>query len=432
MKSGILALSMLATGGLVADGDYSSNQPNNYAQGSCNTCCKCPSECKPCCVPKPKKCIDCECYVPAYYDLQCDWGAFLTVDFLYWYARETNLTYAAVGTAQEVANPEEVFGLTAPTTRTHIGNTSYKNLNTDWEPGVRVGLGWNSDCDGWDAFLNWTYMHNTRKDSTSVAEFNSPDYSTVFSNNLLPAIGQSVLLNQWVDNGFNSLLTLEPGGIGTLFFTSVSAKWKLSFNQIDLEFGRKYWLSRCFTLRPYGGLRGAWIKTKFQTISSRDPVNEETYGYSFKDSFTNKSWGVGLLGGLQPNWHFCSNFILYSNFDMALIWGEYQAKKKENYAGTGTSEMLYSNSSSSSFYRMQAVLDLAIGFRWEENWCCDRYKTALDLGWEHHIWFDHNHRIKSDEAIVTNNSQITGNRSFDEATGDLGLGGLVIRLRFDF
>lgn len=101
MNNKLLALSLIASPVLMAqDGGMSSDYGNgngnkSYEQsGYCNTCCCKPCCCKPCCVPKPKKCIDCECYTPAYYDLQCTCGFFADVAFLYWYARETNLSYA--------------------------------------------------------------------------------------------------------------------------------------------------------------------------------------------------------------------------------------------------------------------------------------------------------------------------------------------------
>ncbi|NGX59140.1 MAG: hypothetical protein KR126chlam3_00287 [Chlamydiae bacterium] len=55
-------------------------------------------------------------------------------------------------------------------------------------------------------------------------------------------------------------------------FDKIQAKWQLDFHSIDLEIGRKYWLSKCFNLRPYAGLRGAWTKTTFRTQSFRNGV----------------------------------------------------------------------------------------------------------------------------------------------------------------
>jgi len=43
-----------------------------------------------------------------------------------------------------------------------------------------------------------------------------------------------------------------------------------------------------------------------------------------------------------------------------------------------------SNTSKDSFFTMSTLIDLGIGLRWEENWCCDQYRTSLDLRWEHH------------------------------------------------
>ncbi|NGX27439.1 MAG: hypothetical protein K940chlam6_01375 [Chlamydiae bacterium] len=429
MNKKLLALSLVAMPGLMAQ-ETSETKTTHEQTGYCNTCC-----CTPCCcVPKPKKCIDCECYTPAFYDLQCDFGFFLDAAFLYWYARETNLSYGLKIQAKErtfvngtVILPDLVF---AP--------QSYQHLGTQWDPGVRVGAGFNSECDGWDYYLNWTYFHNKKKSSETVPSTYGLGLPPTPN---LAAEDEFLLLNPWINASFHDFSTDAP----VMTFDKIAAKWRFNFNQIDLELGRKYWLSRCFNLRPYTGLRGAWTKTKFRTKSTRvrSVTNDGDYDISFKDRFRTRNWGAGLLGGIQPNLYFCSNFLLYGNVDVALIWGEFEVKKRENYVqsftntvGEQTLDPSYSNSSTNKFFQMNAILDLAIGLRWEESWCCDQYRSALDLGWEHHIWFDHNHRNKTSDFFVGSNGstvpQENGFRMYDEATGNLGYGGLVIRLRFDF
>ena len=86
---------------------------------------------------------------------------------------------------------------------------------------------------------------------------------------------------------------------------------------------------------------------------------------------------------------------------------------------------------------MTAILDLGLGFRWETTWCCDRYRTAVDLGWEHHIYFDQNHRNKTIDAMSESGSttlfpDVFGYRTYAEATGNVGFGGFVLRVAFDF
>lgn len=387
--------------------------------------------CKPCCVPEPKKCIDCECYTPKYYDLQCDMGLFASVDFLYWFARETDLEYAVKVTNVRPTSPLP-FGTDALTPL----STQY--LDTKWDPGFRVGLGWNGKCDGWDLYLNWTYYHNKKSNSTSVPASYINQGDTRF-----PAPGQNALINPWLDA--NSIAA-------TLFsFDRISAHWMLNLNQIDLELGRRFWLSESFSLRPYTGIRGAWTKTTFRTNSFRNVANLITTAvipipgpFNFKDQFINHAWGVGILGGIQPVWHFTSNFQLFSNVEAALIFGKLRSRKNELYH-VGAS--LFNNNWHSNYFGMQTILDLALGLRWEETWSCDRYRTALDIGWEQHIWFNFNQRSKTIDPFFSSiaafnptplplspviTPPLVGFSDIEKISSDLMLGGLVVRARFDF
>lgn len=435
MKKEFLTLSLLAPAFLIAQNEYEAIQmlhpvpsheetsmsSDDSESCSCESCCDdsytCGScYCTPCCVPEPKKCIDCECYTPQYYDLQCDWGAFFTVDFLYWYARESNLAYASK--VQSLITTTDI-----PDVQSQIFvPKTYEHLDTAWDPGVRVGLGWNSCCDGWDTYLHWTYFQNNKNASTSVpSNFGFSDF--------IPGNGEFALLNPWLNASLH-------GPHDAQIFDAISAKWRLRFNNIDLEFGRKYWLSKCFTLRPYTGLRGAWTNTRFSTNSFRQPSNS-TLSQEFQNQFTNKYWGVGFIGGLQPNWHFCSNFILFANFDGSLIWGKAEMNGYESQTETEDSLLTnsYSNSANDNFFKMQAILDLALGLRWEETWCCDRYRTTLDLGWEHHIWLNHNTRTKTMDYFQLDEGTsflANGYRTFTEETTDTMFGGFVLRARFDF
>jgi len=392
----------------------------------------CCDPCEPCCTPEPKKCIDCECFTPAFYDLECDCGFFGSVDFLYWYGRETNLTYASkVEVVLKTTDPMVTNEVFAP--------QSYTDLGAGWNPGVRLAAGWNSSCDGWDLGLEWTYYHNRKSGFTSVP----PDFAREGSFGD-PSLGQSVLINPWINPSF--AVTHTP-----TFFADINAVWKLNINTLDLDLGRKYWLSSCFVLRPFAAIRSGWTKVNFDTTSTRTAFfSSNDFIVTFKDRFTTQYWGVGMVLGLEPTWYFCNNFALFGTIDASLLWGEFTNKKSENYREdrprSGIGPILatnYSNSYSSSFFMMKPILDLALGLRWEETWCCNRYRTALDLGWEHHVWFDHNHRKQPqgflDTHVATKDDaggllgpRLVGYRSFQEAQGNLMMGGFILRARFDF
>lgn len=431
------------------------------ANGECDSC---PTECKPCCIPKPKKCIDCECYNPQVYDLQCDWGLFATADYLCWTARETNLEFANRATF-----------ISQPTLGTNVFtfNTGYTTkhyyVKSKWRSGFRVGLGMNFECDGWDLYLNWTNFGNHAKSRAKNSDFDS-----TFSNAGFNEV--NAIFQPWA-NGDNTQLIGNPFVSGQPSISpTIGGKWSLRLNQIDLELGKKYWVSNCFAFRPYLGLRGAWTHTKFHVKSQFSSSNSLTFVNSAttpptmttqgpstlieNNFFKNRVWGVGLLGGIQPEFVFgnwgecCGIFSLYGNLDGSLIWGKFTGRNHGLFVANFPETIKQGNNSTSlninefstpvekdNFTRMQWIVDLGIGLRWKENWCCDRFSTSIDLGWENHYWFDFGlyHRPGpvgfADLRVLQSQFQqpiLAVPLTVDNFVTNLGFGGLVIRGRLDF
>lgn len=419
-----LALSLVLISGLTAENCYPDNQ--DYRDDCC----------EPCCISQPRKCIDCECYNPPYYMLQCDWGISFEVDFLYWFARENNMPYALEFTSQ-FWNPSSP---TDPSGHLNVlfDPSNPKHLDTKWSPGVRVALGWNTNCDGLDFNLNWTWFKNTKTNTASV----SPTFNTTNDMLNFPDVGTSALIDPWINSAAVVVFNSESNNNGTNPFTfdQVKAKWHELFNQIDLEVGRKTWIGRHFTVRPFVAVRGGWEDTDFKTHASS---NRSGSGFnivtSFTDSYKNRFWGVGLVGGLQPSIYFgCNNnFSLFGNIDGSLIYGKFHSKKNENYlfAVNSLNLMDSSNTYENSFYQVVPILDLSLGFGWEKFWCEDRYRSLFGVGWEQHIWFDLNQRIITEAGTYAtdgSNLRTYTFQSYDAITTNLYFGGLVVRASFDF
>jgi Legionella pneumophila major outer membrane protein precursor len=372
--------------------------------------------CKPCCVPQPRAPICCECYTPAFYEMQCDWGAFATLDFLYWYARESDLSYATIDKTTSLATLSNQPTVTFPVT--------YKYLDAKWKPGVRVGLGWNTDCDGWDLYVNWTYYKGDAKGSAKAAPFNGA----------IPPNGQSGVMPLW-----SQQTMFYPH----LLVNSVGAKWQLTFNAIDIEMGRRYYASKCFTLRPYAGLRGAWTRTQFsvmssnaQTVAPGVPTLAGLFStLSATDTFSNRNCGVGLLAGFQPVFYFTDEFGFYANADAALLWGKLQNKVRSKIATTftgGTPGNNFSASAKGNFAGIQPMIDLGVGLRWETYWCQKRYGLEVDAGWEHHMLFAYNYRqqpVQVQRGATSNSMESAFSK---DVMSDLAMGGLLLRARFSF
>jgi hypothetical protein len=398
-------------------------------------------------------CIDCQCYSPIYLPLRgCD--AFVSVDFLYWFAREKNLYYAiegtmvSSGTDRSSTGAESFFSTFAP--------DKHKTLETGWGPGVRVGAGWSTDWNDWDSQVIWTYYHKEKKSSTSTAPFVFASKSTPILFDM-PGPGQSALINPWTNQSalFTISATNPPSSTKMVFFPRIHAKWTLTLNTIDLDIGRTFWFRDCFTFRPYMGVRGAWTKTQFATKSiylntqtgtlGTTPVQTAT-DLTVKDRFTNRFWGVGIHLGIEPTWTFCCDWSIFADLNAALIYGQAKTTKKENYQGSvitlpsaADGFENHNHHSTLSDFSMQSIFDLALGIRWEQSWCCDRYHSEIDLSWEHHIWPENTFRITTfGWSDRLDNNIVNGARvgalpiGFEGQVSTLVYGGPVLRVRFDF
>ena len=406
-------------------------------------------------------------YNPQYYDLKGgDTGAFITGEFLYWYARETNLP---IGNTWKIINQPTPNLLNGPNADVVIQNAYPKknfHLPTRWDPGFRAGIGINTNHEGWDVYANYTYFHN--KTSKSVSRpFNT---ETPEESADLILSGQPSLTNIWANTVDNPATPLEstggvivPTSFCSVLATDLLGKWSFYFNQLDLELGNKYWINKRTNIRPYIGVRGAMTHTNFVVQSELDigdsivQVNQGIFLNVFREQknvVRNKFWGAGLLGGLQPEFRFNNNFMLFGNIDGALLWGRFKAKNK--YRSGALTTLEFGNppiaaipavngpnrvNQRDKFNRMQGILDLAIGLRWEQHWKENRYSTSLDVAWEHHYWFDfglYHKDFGTDQAtpfatLPPNGSGTIQNYSQNGTVPtNLGFGGLVVRARFDF
>lgn len=433
MRVQIIALGLITTsiGFTYESDDYVHRNSYDHSEDSCdcNSCncdsCDCYSfcDCCSCCEsPTPDASIDCTCFVPQWYNMSCDCGLFISVDFLYFYGRETNLAYAAKSQTTS-------FGTTELTNQTLLFSpTSLQHLNATWDPGVRIGLGWNTNCDGWDLAFYWTYYYNSSKQKKTV---DNPSL-------LIPSNQNFAYITQWGDPALNS---------GNIVFNSIKGEWKFRYNNFDLVTGKRYWLSKCFTMRPFAGLRGLLTETHFISSGSRSnymPSSTDTNVLTYSEiaKFKNTSWGVGFVVGIEPTWFFTPCFSFFAGADIALVWGNHRVKKSEQIlfsdinASVTNASVDSRASSSSSYYYMTPGLDLGLGLRYENYYCENQYHLQVDLGWEDHVLFHLNDRYQLTNTLSTTslgtNLQAIGIAQFTETHHDVSFGGLVVRVRFDF
>ncbi|MDN3507052.1 MAG: Lpg1974 family pore-forming outer membrane protein [Simkaniaceae bacterium] len=258
------------------------------------------------------------------------------------------------------------------------GHSRVQNLNYDWDWGFRVGIGVNTSHDAWDVLLQWTHWSTDAKRDFSG--------STNF-----PRFGH-------IEESANV----------------VSSNWKLQYDLIDLEAAREFWISSCVSMRPFGGLRAAWIDQKEFDIDLEGLSSYSSYCIGQSDRY----WGIGIRSGLDMQWGFGHGFSFFNDFAGNLLYSFHSVKHKEK----GDGDLLFDVKN--FFHIGSAIFDMQLGLRYDWISCDCCYHVGLDLGWELH-WLPGQNQflLFVDEEVPT---------KYVSNQGDLGIQGYFLKVRFDF
>jgi hypothetical protein len=314
---------------------------------------------------------------PSNFQVEGGCNLLITGEYLYWTAREDGLYFAQEG----FKNPAPAF---PPRTSTTSFHGTLKKVHPAWDNGARIGIGLNFPREGYDAILYWTW-------------FASQGHASAHSR-------QGTLLPLWGTPDFNPL-------VGA---TQAKGHFSLNLNLLDLEWGRSSWFGGSFSVRPFFGLRGAWIdqtlKTHF-TYATAPAISENLRAEA-------DFHGGGLRAGIDIRFAFPCNLSLYGLTSGSLLYGQTnnRLRAQENHTAIAHTKDL--------FWKGISALQMGLGLSWDTHFAKDRLHIELHIGWESNIWF----------SINTMNHfmpQLRQGAYFKE-NSNLSMQGLVAGGRFDF
>ncbi len=306
---------------------------------------------------------------------------FLFGDLLVWNAHENGLPVAVV-------NKNANFNLS---------NSEVKNIHSEWDAGFRVGIGYNTPHDGWDLNLSWLRFH-----TDGHKRIHAHSNRFIFPTRNHP----------------QDHLAFQAS------CQKAHSHWKMHLDQLDLDLGREFFVSKWLTLRPHFGVRTDWINQKWET-------NYRNFAFSptpnkleveYKDNW----WGLGLEGGLDTQWGLGSGWSLFGNLTGAIVYGFHaiDVDDVDSPAQNNTTSKGKFVDLDNSYRISHPILDLVMGLRYDHMFSNDRFHLGLQLGWEHHVYFSQNQfPVFVDDVSL---GSIVSNQ------GDLTLQGWSIGARFDF
>ena len=261
-----------------------------------------------------------------------------------------------------------------------------------------MGVGLVMGHDGWDIFGEWTWLEGNHKNNNST--------SAKTGKGLVNAV--PIFTSDPVDN--------DEGDPGTLFLTHASATWKQHFNVVDLELGRKFFISKRLTLRPHFGLKAAWIKDTVKFHFTPMPV-AQLAGTTYSDAEQERSQkmtGVGIRGGLDTVWHFDKHWGIYGDFALTTLWSKFKPSYEDETTLASSGDETKNLNTRESIKEVIPVLEMGLGLTYMTWFSCEDYMLEVSAGWEQQVWMDFNH-------FVDLNRQ-----------GNLSTQGLTVKAAFSF
>ncbi len=241
---------------------------------------------------------------------------------------------------------------------------SILRVQADWDPGWRLGFGWNSDYDRWDLFLNWTWYlnHNTSTNIRSDLSIGSTSTDGYYP--------------QWPVADFTAF---GP-------YRRAYGSWKMLFNAIDLEVGRAYFATPSLSFRPSCSLRTAWINQKF--ISSFSQALQPTIASRQQFYGKHNWWGTGPRVGLESDWKIGLGIFLVAKTSASLLYGKTSVWTTSTSQPFGSTEIELDRRFVDSFYALVPNLQIFMGLGWKRFLNCGRVALSVDAGWEANIWWN--------------------------------------------
>jgi hypothetical protein len=312
----------------------------------------------------------------------------LSVDVLYWQTKAAPADYCYLNDA----------AVDAPINYT-ITN---QFVDFDWSWGFKVAAGYNFEHDLWDTRLEYSYFRNSGDNCVGPVS--------------APSAVQSQYLEDFytlTQDSVSDYLDLDLVGVNA---AEARAHIKNSYDNLYLELGRAFFVSKCLSIRPSIGVEAAWItlKSRVKFTGGKQFISNmiETVGgfdcNTLSSMTRSKFTGVGPRAAMNTKWHLCEGFSIYGNANAALLFSYMQHSSQTTYSAKPNNQAnLVSN-----FHALSPTAKFELGIMYDKYIMCDTQHFGISLGYENQYYWD--------IAYVANQ------------TRSLGLYGVTLKLQWDF
>ena len=376
-----------------------------------------------CCTPRIEPCYG-YAYNPGVFIADCC-GWYANIAYLYWKPNQEGISAGTLNNLTESPAGVIESGVGA---FDFIGTDDAKQVypKFEWDSGFRIGIGYHLPCDSWSVGLEYTHY---RTDSHTT-------YSSAFVDSSGRLIGSGISGSLFAP-AYSA--AYDSTDIFSQTQVAVDVDWRIQFNQLDLDFGREFYVARWMTLRPHVGLRALFINQSYNLQKNASGFNQATVGTAFTNSIgqtreaikmNNDFKGVGLEGGLDMSFDLGCDLAFYGELAGGATFGRARVTQRANATNqfgvtsiTTTEPINYRITD--NYDTILCNADMAFGLRWRQRVNCDESLLTINFGYEEHIFFGYN-RFRN---IVGPRLQ---NVITNSPTGNLSFYGIVLSAAIDF
>lgn len=331
---------------------------------------------------------------PARILTDCPLNCWVDGSFIYWKAVQENMSPAAF---QEPTAPTQV---------------SYINMNADYKPGYKIGIGTSFDSDDWELELNYTQFHQKYHKNGSIV----PNVASLATGGFNPL---------WFDVATNFL---AGGSAQPYFADEFQANWHLNLDFLDLDLGRSHFIGKKLTVHPFMGLRGALIDQQQKAVYlNHNPISGSIiYATPLNSDAKTTSRGIGPRAGFIANCNLSRHFRLYGSSEADLLYTSYKYRSAYKAFDPATGNIIDSTKYSQNIHTLRAHLDLELGLGLGSYFNCKSWHFDVTASYGFQVFWNQN-MFRHFEGDSTT-------RAFGglESSGDLFIHGLTVTGRLDF
>lgn len=281
-----------------------------------------------------------------------------------------------------------------------------QEVNLDWDFGFRVGLGFLLSEENWN--LNFVYT----------------DFNT--SN-------QTGGHQDWPEGFMGLTGYLSPA-------LKSSSSYKITYNNLDVNFGKNYFISSKLNIEPHIGLKSSWIN---QTQINNYLINLKQEDLIFFNSILKDDchyWGLGPKAGLGSQWFIINRLSFVTQVAGSILYGKYKvtdsylAKEEKNIdkqnMQTSSSVHIKGNT-----YFFSPFVNMLLGLDFQGDLYRDLVKFRIFLGYEVQYFWRQNEMISAKGTLKNTYNSLPGSIlmiNFLRSSEDLSFSGLSLLFEIYF